>query len=331
MTTIKDVAKKAQVAISTASYALNNSPKVSAKTRERVLKAAEELGYCPNGVARNLKKNKTETIGLFLNDLGGPFYSEIVQGVQEVVSSNGYDLVACSTYGGVDSTAYHFLQEKRVDGAILLGSSIPDDLILKAARQDFPIVVLDRELQGDYVCSVLIDNSEGVCQAVNHLSKLGYRKIGYLSGPTNSYDNQQRFEGFKKALQDNDIPYISKWNVQGKFTENGGYHAVKMLLAGGQLPEAIFSANDEMAIGAMCALQEAHVRIPEDLAIVGFDDIRLASYMKPQLTTVAHPKYEWGTMATHIIFQALEGDVLTNIVRLPVELVIRESCGVNLK
>lgn len=327
MATLKDVAKKAGVAISTASYALNNDPRVSNRAKEKVLEAARKLGYRPNGIARNLKKQKTDTIGLFLNDLGGPFYSEIIRGVQEVVTSNGYDLIACSTYGGINSTAYRFFEEKRVDGAILLGPSIPDNLIIEVAREDFPIVVLDRELHVDYVYNVLIDNKNGAYSAVNHLINLGYRKIGCLSGPTNSYDNQKRMEGFKKALQEKEVPFVSNWVVQGKFTEEGGYHAMKVLLTNEQLPEAIFSANDEMAIGAIKALEEAGMSVPDDVAVVGFDDIRLASYINPQLTTVAHPKYEWGTMATHMIFQALKGGVQKDAVWLSTSLVVRESCG----
>ncbi|WP_105614869.1 LacI family DNA-binding transcriptional regulator [Vallitalea okinawensis] len=328
MATIKDIAKKAGFAISTVSYALHNDPRVSEETKQKVLKVAEELNYRPNAYARNLKKQKTETIGLFLNELAGPFYNQVIKGVEEVVYSHGYDLVACSTYGGEKSTARRYLEENRVDSAIILsGASISDELILQVASKDFPIVLLDRELKGQHVYSVLIDNLTGAFEAMTHLIKLGYKKIGCLTGPSNSYDNEKRILGYQKALQENDLIDNPRWVIQGNFTEQGGYQAMKMMLASGELPEAIFSANDEMAIGALQALHEAEIKVPENIAIVGFDDIQLASYVNPSLTTVRHPKYELGSLAAQIVFQALQQDYFAETIVLPTKLIVRESCG----
>jgi len=326
MATIKDVAKLAGVAVSTVSYALNNDAKISEETKKKILKAAEELNYYPSGAARNLKKQKSETIGLFLNDLSGPFYSQVVEGIQEVVASHGYNLIACSTYGGENSSAHRFLREKFVDGAIIMGSSIPDSLILSIAGETFPIVVLDRELNADYVHSVLIDNLQGAYDAVTHLIQMGRRKIGYLSGPSNNYDNIRRFEGYKKALEDNGVAFQPRMVMQGKYTEAGGYQAMKVLLASNQLPDAIFAGNDEMAIGAIRAMQEENMKVPDDIAIVGFDDIMLAAYVQPPLTTVRHSKYELGAIATQRVFYPQKEE---NMIVLPTELVIRKSCGFN--
>ncbi|WP_041607596.1 LacI family DNA-binding transcriptional regulator [Halobacteroides halobius] len=330
MTTIKDIAQKADLAVSTVSYALNDSSKISDKTKKKVIELAKELNYQPNGTARNLKKQKTETIGLFLNDLGGPYYSELIKGVQEVTSSNEYDLVACDAAGGVDSTAYTFLKEKRVDGAIILAPSISDELIIQVAKNQLPTVVLDRELESEHICNVLIDNIKGAYKAVSHLTKLGIEKIAYLSGATDSYDNKNRFKGYKKALLDKGISYQPDWFIEGCFTEESGYKAIKELLVNkksANLPEAIFAANDEMAIGAIQALQEGNIKVPDDIAVVGFDDINLASYIRPSLTTISHPKYQLGKLATQMVFEGLEENFAGKSITISTDLVVRESCG----
>jgi LacI family transcriptional regulator len=326
MATLKDIARRAGVALSTASYAMNNNSKIKEETRHKVLKAAQELNYIPSGIARSLKKQKTNTIGLFFNSFGGPFFSSIIQGVEEVVVSNGFDLVAISCYDSTTSTAFRYLREKQLDGAIIMGPHVPDELIRQVANKDFPVVVLDRELKADYVYNVLINNTQGAYDAVSHLAKLGHRKIAYFSGPSIVYNNKKRLEGYQKALADHSIPFSPNWVIQGRFTEEGGYQAMKMLIGSNRLPDAIFSGNDEMAIGAVQAMKEANIRVPEDMAIVGFDDIRLASYIQPPLTTICHPKYEWGVMATHLVFQPEKMNDQNRII-LPTELVVRDSCG----
>lgn len=322
--TIKDVAKRAGVAVSTVSYAMNNSPKISEETRRKVLRAAQELNFRPSGAARNLKKRKTQTIGLFLYDLGGPFYSQVIEGIQEVVTSHGFNLVVCSTFGGETSSAHRFIKEQFVDGAIIMGSQISDDLILQSASESFPIVVLDRELKGDYVHNVLITYEQGAYDAVSHLIKLGRRNIEFLSGPVTSFDNSLRYNGYKRALQDHGLQVPSRISLFGRCMEVGGYQATKVMLAGQHLPDAIFAANDEMAIGAIRALTEGGVRVPEDIAVVGFDNIILGPYINPPLTTVGHSKYEVGAIATQLIFSAQKEG---NSILLPTQLIVRKSCG----
>lgn len=325
MYTIKDVARLANVAVSTASYALNNTGKVSQETRERVKRVAEELGYKPNGVARDLKRNvKTGIICVFFNDFGGPFYSEVLRGVQDVAICNNYNLIACT-----HRMTEKFLSERRVDGAIILSPNIPDDVILRAAGPNFPIVVMDRELDCEHICNVLIDNEQGAFSATKHLMDLGHKRIAYISGPFISYDNMRRLDGYKKALEEGNIPFDPSLVVQGRFTEDGGYGAMKLILLNSKLDnnplDAVFCANDEMAIGAINALNEEKVKVPEDISIVGYDDIRLASYIHPSLTTISHYKYEWGTMAANLVFQGLKEDFKGGKVILPAKLVIRSS------
>jgi LacI family transcriptional regulator len=325
MATIKDVAKLAGVAVSTASYALNNSSKISPGTKRKVIDAAVQLNYQKNGLARDLKLNKTQTIGLILSDLSGPFYSELIKGVQEVTLSNEYDLIACSSLGGYSSTAVKFLKEKRVDGVIVLAANIDDLIIMESVREDFPIVVLDRELTANSIINVSVDNIHGGYLAAKHLLDAGHQDILFVGGPPNSRDNQLRYQGFLNALTEREIHYTPKWNLEGKFTREGGYYTAKMIMMQGKLPSAIFCANDEMAIGAVQAFQESGLQVPFDISVVGFDDIEIVQYMNPPLTTVKQPKYEMGSLAAHLIFQALNGDIPTREYVLPTELIVRNS------
>ncbi|GGE03933.1 LacI family transcriptional regulator [Marinithermofilum abyssi] len=326
MATIKDVAERAGVSISTVSLALNNQPHVRPETRRRVLKAAKQLNYRPNGIARDLKSSKTETIGLILSDLAGPFYSELIRGIQDVTAAYGYDLVVVSAIGDSPKSA-RYIQEKRTDGMVVLAHSIPSDLILEAARPEFPIVVLDRELKSDHVYSVVVDNRKAAFDATMYLLDKGYRQVAYLGGPSDSADNAKRFDGFREAIMSRQLTVEPKWLLQGNFTKEGGHRAVRLLAAQGLLPEAIFSANDEMAIGAMEALAELGVKVPEEVAVVGFDDIQLARYVRPGLTTVHQPMYDMGTIAANLLFRRLQGDDSVRSVVMETKLVVRESCG----
>ncbi|GAA5346782.1 LacI family DNA-binding transcriptional regulator [Planifilum fimeticola] len=328
MATIKDVAKLAGVSISTASLALNNQPHVREETRKKVLEAAKQLNYQPNGIARDLKSSKTYTIGLILADLAGPFYSELIRGIQDVTASNGYDLVALSAVGE-NPKSVRYIQEKRTDGMIIMAHNISTEMIRKAARPDFPIIVLDRKMEADHIYSVGVDNRKAAFEAVSYLLKKGYRRIGYLGGPSNSTDNQQRFLGYRDALKAQGLKVEPKWCLQGRFVKEGGYQAVKLLAAQDLLPEAIFSANDEMAIGAMEALEERGIKVPQEVAIVGFDDIQLARYVRPALTTVRQPMYDMGSMAASLLFRLFQKDRSVRSVMLETELIIRESCGGN--
>ncbi|WP_079527567.1 LacI family DNA-binding transcriptional regulator [Halobacillus hunanensis] len=325
MATIKDVAKRAGVAVSTASYALNGIEKVSAATIDKVLRAAEELNYQKNGFASDLKRTKTNTIALLLSDLSGPYFSELIKGVQEVTASNGFDLIACSSVGGEKSTASKFLKEKRVDGAIVLAQNISTEVIRSSARKDFPIVVLDRKVDNPFVIHVEVNNRQGGYEATEYLIKKAHRSIAYVSGPLNSHDNEERFQGYQQALEDHKIPFQSRLKINGDFTREGGYRSTKMLIAQQKLPDAIFFANDEMAIGGLQAFSEKNIKVPDDISIIGFDDIQLSEYVTPPLSTVRQPKYEAGALSVHMIFQMLAGEEVEKSFTLPTDLVERSS------
>lgn len=325
MATIKDVAKLAGVALSTASYALSGDRKVSVKTKAKVVEAARQLNYRKNGIAMDLKRSRTKTIALILTDLSGPYYSELIRSVQEVALANGYDLIACSSMGGRDSTAVKFLREQRVDGAIVLAYNINDEVLIEASAQGFPIIVMDREIASDYLITVLVDGEQGGYRATRHLIDHGHRTIAYISGPTNSHDSHLRYQGYLRAMAEAGLQERTKWRLSGNFVREGGFNATKMLIMQGELPSAIFYGNDEMAVGGMKAFLESGISVPEDISVIGFDDIQLAEYVNPPLTTIRQPKSEAGSLAAHLLFQKLGGAEVKRDYKLKIEMVERNS------
>ncbi|WP_106767316.1 LacI family DNA-binding transcriptional regulator [Paenibacillus faecalis] len=325
MATIKDVAKLAGVALSTASYALSGDSRVSAKTRAKVLEAARQLNYRKNGFAMDLKRSRTNTIALILTDLSGPYYSELIRSVQEVALDNGYDLIACSSVGGRDSTAVKFLREKRTDGAIILAPNIRDEVLIETAGPRFPIVIMDRKISSEYLVNVLVDGEQGGYTATRYLIESGHRSIAYISGPNDSYDSQLRYQGYLRALSEAGLEEQSKWRLSGNFVREGGYNATKMMIVQGSLPEAVFYGNDEMAIGGLKAFEESGISVPEDISVIGFDDIQIAEYVSPPLTTIRQPKSEAGSLAAHLLFQILSGEEVKREYMLTTEMVERSS------
>jgi LacI family transcriptional regulator len=258
--------------------------------------------------------------------MSGPIYGELLHGVQEVLSKTDFDMIVCSNHNGKVTTAQRTLSEKRVDGAIVLTPFIDDDFILSIAATRAPIVVLDRELKGKNVYSVLIDNEKGGFLAASYLLSLGFREVYYLSGPPNSQDESKRFTGYCRALRENGIEPKSSWRIAGDFTEDSGFLGMKGMLDRGEVPQAVFCANDEMAIGAMMCLQAAGIGVPDRVSIVGFDDIRLSSYVRPRLTTIHRPVLEMGLLAAHVLIKAIAEEDAGPGVTLSVDLVQRESC-----
>lgn len=325
MSTIKDVAKLANVSISTVSYAINDSGNVSKETKKKILKAAKELGYKPSGIARSLKTKKTEIIGVFVNELAGPIYTEILRGIQEVALSNDYEVIVGDCFSS-NNTITRLLSERIVDGAVILAPAIPDKKLISISQSNLPIVVLDREAKDEAFSSILIDNESASYNVVKFFNELGYKDVGFISGPEGSYDSIKRFAGFSRGIKDFKLNFDEKWHGIGNFTEKSGYDIMKKFIEEVELPRAFFIANDEMAIGAIMALKEANINIPERVAIVGFDDIKLAEYITPTLTTVRRPSYDLGVLAAHTLFNNLKGNTRSKTMMLSTELIVRESC-----
>jgi LacI family transcriptional regulator len=337
MADIREVARKAGVSISTVSYAMNDSPKVNAGTRKKILSIAKMLNYNPSGMAKNLKRKKTNMIGIFLDSVVGQYFEDFLIGAQEASRNRDYGLIVTTIEKERMDLGYRLLLERWVDaGIILYSAETPDDLLLKIA-QNIPLVLLDKRLESDFaqksskIAGFRLDNRGGMDQLMVHLLKLGYRKFGYLNGVDTSYDNLERFETFRELLKEHSLPFQRKWVIPGEFSEQKAYEETKKFLDRKVLPEAIVSASDEMSQGALRAFDELKVKVPQDIALASFDDIRIAEHLKPPLTTVSYDRFEMGKLAVDMIFDMFEGKLIEKPVLIDTKLIVRESCGANFK
>lgn len=322
MSTLKDVAREAGVSVTTASYALKGSKKISHETTLRVKEAAKRLNYLPSGIARGLKASKTWNIGVFLHGYSGPTYGDVLQAIHDGVSSANYEMMVCST-----SVSDRLLMERHMDGAIILNSFIPDKTLERVQSPNFPVVVMDRTIELPNVSCVVADNVAGGYMAVRHLLDFGYKKLAFIIGGKESYENAARVEGIKKALYEAGIDFGAVPVAIGDFKEETGKSSMKSLL--NQYPDidAVFCLNDEMAIGAMNAIKESGRLIPQDIAVIGFDDIPLASYTTPALTTIRVDRRLWGYLAAVNLLELIDRKGSGRIVKIPVELIRRETVG----
>jgi len=323
MTTIKDVAKHARVSITSASYALNGNGTISEETRKRILDSADKLNYHPNAFARNLKNRKTGIIGVFIVSFGGLFYEEILEGIHDTILKTDYELIVCPKSQTIQKVFTH----RQVDGAIVFDDRIKSELILKIASRRFPVVVLDRYLESEYVLPLLLDNQAGTREAFCHLYDQGARKIFYISGVWGSFDNTERMNAF---LAEADKNNLSVTCFNGNFTEISGYTIANEIIASKNLPDAVFCANDQMAIGFLRAMSENGLRAPQDIALVGFDDIQIAKYLQPALSTVGASRFSWGASAATQLIDFLENGTPFHPCRMRTQLIERESSSLQL-
>ncbi|HBT46822.1 MAG TPA: LacI family transcriptional regulator [Peptococcaceae bacterium] len=329
MITIKDVAKKAGVSVTTVSRVLNNSSHpISPETRQRVLEAVAELGFLPNAAARSLQLQETKTIGLMLPDIANPYYPGIVRGIEDVAHEEGYTIILCNTDRSRERTSKYLrvLREKRVDGIIFTGGGVVEDASHDRFfwREEIPTVVIGKH-PADFP-SVQIDNVGAAKRAVAHLIASGHRHIACITGPEASTTSRDRLKGYREALEEAGLDYHPGLVVTGDFSPAGGYGAVQRLLGQPGLKfTALFTHNDLMAVGALKALADHGLSVPWDVAVVGFDDIPLASYVLPRLTTVAVPVYDLGLTAMRLLRDLLQGREVAPVTTLTTELVVRES------
>jgi len=328
--TIEHIAQLAKVSKATVSRVLNNSPKVTEKTRERVIKAIKESGYYPSATARRLTTNKAETIGLIIptpqdKTFGNPFYTEILRGFTHQAKVEGYDLLLFINEHQFNYSKLFY--DRRVDGLLLVGIKRNDKGIVELSKNKFPYILTGKVdyKEANYVDA---DNRGGAYQAVSYLSDLGHKRIGYLGGSFEFIFNQERFEGYLKALKEHNLEYGKELTMESINTQESGYEAMRKLLEYSLLPTAVFVANDLDAIGAMKAVKEKGLKMPEDIAFIGFDDIQLASYVEPSLTTVRQLIFKMGTTAISLLVRLIEGKEKEPLqVELPTQLIIRESSG----
>jgi DNA-binding LacI/PurR family transcriptional regulator len=337
--TIRDIARIANVSRSTVSLALNDSPRINPETKRRVLQIVEEMDYHPNAMARALVGGRTRVLSLLVPQIDHVFsdfyFSETVSGVTDVVANLGYSLmleVATESFisnGVVD----RLFKERRIDGMLVVGTLTTDDWLDILREKKRPVCLINSEREG--FSSVVADNRAGAGRVVDHLVELGHREIGYIKGLDITTAGLHRDEGFQAALERHGIAYDEALVAYGNFSEESGYEAMRKLLERPRCPRAIFTTNDSMAIGALHAIQEKGLSVPADISLVGGDDIRLARYISPRLSTIRQSMDLIGSLATEILFGRLgiESEDGSSPSDEPVqrvidtELVVRESCG----
>lgn len=320
---IKDIAERAGVSPSTVSRALNDHPRISRRTRERIRRLAKEMGYSPSAIARSLVAKRTFTIGLVISFISDPFLAQVVRGVEEAAIDNGYSVFLCSSYGDPtrEMAVVETFRERRADGIIVTTSRVDSLYAPLLDKFKIPIVLINCR---EYAYSVSTDNLHGGQLATEHLLELGHTRIGYISSEEGGRTNLDRLEGYKMALRRYGIAFDQSLVSAGDGKVEGGKEGMKRLLALPCPPTAVFCYNDMTAIGAAAALREAGLRVPEDMSLVGFDDIDLAPYLNPPLTTVRQPRYELGRSAMEMLLALLAGEAVTNVL-LQGELIVRES------
>jgi LacI family transcriptional regulator len=326
--TISDVARKAGVSLMTVSRVVNDKGEISPATRRRVLDVIEQLGYRPSGIARGLATQRTGTLGLIVPDIANPFFSDVARGAEDKACAAGYSVVVCNTDESPqrETTALESLEEKRVDGLVLCSSRLADK-DLRAALDLHPAAVLvNYHLEGYQVGAILLDDEGGAQAATRHLLLSGHHAVGFLAGPLASYSSAQRSKGYHVALEAAGIRYNPAWVRPCSYQVEGGQIAARELLTDHPEITALFCYNDLVAVGALQACAELSRRVPEDLAIAGFDDIPMAALVTPALTTCRVPRYELGEQAMQLLLNRIDGctEEYTEIV-LHTELVIRAS------
>ncbi|WP_408606437.1 ribose operon transcriptional repressor RbsR [Erwinia typographi] len=331
MATMKDVARLAGVSTSTVSHVINNNRFVSEAVREKVTTAISQLNYAPSALARSLKINQTRTIGMLLTASSNPFYAEVVRGVERSCYERGYSLILCNTDGDEDrmNRSLETLLQKRVDGLLIMctESHIPSAEIL-TRYPSIPSVMMDWS-PFDGGSDIIQDNSLlGGEMATRYLINRGYTRIACIAGPQDKTPARLRLEGFYKAMAQAGLPVLPGYRVDGDLEFQGGYNAMNQLLSVNPVPEAVFTSNDAMAVGVYHALFQAGLSVPQDIAVIGYDDIELARYMTPPLTTIHQPKDELGELAIDTLLHRLAqpGGSQQLLVLTP-ELVERGSVG----
>lgn len=325
--TIKDIALKANVSTATVSRALYNTGYVNEETRRRIIEIAEELGYERHKETREVKV-RSSLIGVIVSDITNPFFTQIVRGIEDVLSPAGYSLLLCNADEDVEKEKSYLkvLQSKKVDGVILAPAGGDDGSIRGLTDKGIPIVLIDRLINNLELDGVIIDNLNGAYEGVSHLIYEGYKRIGMITGPSGIMTSIERFEGYKKAIIDAGLEFDENLVENGGYTQEGGYRAAKRLIERAH-PDALFVANNVMTTGALLAIKELDIKIPEEIGIVGFDDMEWAPLVDPPLTTISQPIYTIGSTAAQLLLRRLSraSKMRKEVVVLKPRLIVRES------
>ncbi|OLN22033.1 LacI family transcriptional regulator [Domibacillus antri] len=331
MVSIKDVAKKANVSTATVSRVISRPEAVKEETSMKVMKAIHELKYQPNVLARQLRKLETKTILVIVPDITNTFFSKVLRGIEYVAVSKGYKVLLGDAGNDVarEGEFLNVLRQKQADGIVLLTARMETSLIEEFAL-DYPLVLACEYIEGSTIPTVSIDNISGARKATEYLISLGHKKIGMITGPLNVVLGRDRLKGFSQAMARHDLPVEPSLVQEGNFTYDSGYNMMLKFLALSNPPTAVFAANDEMAFGAVKAVKDRRMRVPEDISVIGFDDIEFSSIFEPPLTTISQPTFEIGTTAMELLLKLINEDELTrNQYILEDKLIERQSCVSN--
>lgn len=322
--TIRDVAAKAGVSVATVSRVLNETGPVNETTRARVLEFTEKLRYVPHAGARSLSMRTTNTIAVVLPEMHGEFFSEVIRGIDISARELGYHLIVSGSHADrAEMQAVLRAIRGRVDGLILMSPDLAPSELLPDLPSELPVVMLNSRIENHP--SIQIDNFGGAKRMVQHLVSIGHRRIAFIAGPSQNADAAERRRGYRAGMKAAGIPLEEGVEIRGNFTERSGYEAALEIAALPTRPTAVFAANDSMAIGVLSAFHERGIRVPEECALVGFDDIPIAPYLTPPLTTVRVPIAELGRMGLELLLS--DSRKLPRPQPLETSLIVRNSCG----
>lgn len=327
--TIKDVALAAQVSVATVSRALNGHANVAAAVRDRVLMTAKQLRYTPHAAARSLSSRRTHMLGVVLPDLYGEFFSELVRGVDQAAREHGMHLLVSSYHGHPEEQGEALRAMRgRVDGLLVMSPYEVAPAVVAGDLTSLPVVLINSQMAAEGVAALSVDNYGGAVAMVEHLVAGGHRLIAFISGPEDNFDAHERRRGYRDALL-RLLPDAPEWIIGGDFDEASGHRAGLALGAASVRPDAVFAANDMMALGCLFAFSQAGIRVPDDIALAGFDDIPLARYVHPGLTTMRVNIAEVGGRAVRMLLAQLGSSLqpaMAKVVMTP-DLIVRESCA----
>ncbi|MGO0062297.1 catabolite control protein A [Brevibacillus fluminis] len=327
--TIYDVAREAGVSMATVSRVVNGNPNVKPTTRKKVLAAIERLGYRPNAVARGLASKKTTTVGVIIPDISSLFFSELARGIEDIATMYKYNIILCNSDNRLEKELQliNTLLEKQVDGLLFLGSEIKEDHLQTLSTAAVPVVLAATRDADNILPSVTIDHFQAAYDATKALIDRGHKRVAILSGPkTDPLGGLLRFEGYKQALADSGIALDEELVRSGSYWYETGLRNMNEFLKLDNPPTAVFAANDEVAIGAIHAIQDAGKSVPGDIEIIGHDNIRLAEMVRPKLSTVVQPMYDIGAVAMRLLTKYMNNEhVEEHVVLLPHRIEYRQS------
>lgn len=325
---IKDIARLANVSHSTVSRALRQSHLVNVDTAEKIRRIAEETGYRPSAVARSLVTSQTMMVGVVVTTIADPFVAEVFAGIEDEANAHNYSVFLANSNAEPEREirVVHAFEERRVDGIVVTASRVGALYARMLSQMNIPIVLVNNQHPSEFVHSVMIDNFDASRQAIRHLIGLGHVRIAYIGDRFGHESDTERFSGYRAALDEADIPFQPELVVHGDGKAEGGVQAMAKLLALEEgRPTAVFCYNDMTALGALKSIRENGLRVPDDLSLVGFDDLALTQYFDPPLTTVRQPKYEMGRLAMQTLLKVLAVPESEHHIKLAGELIVRQS------